>query len=230
MGQALFIAANKQRAGNALSGRAVGAGRSGPVFWGCGGAVWGRNFGGSRLGLASLALNGELIGLAAAMLRNGGFLRFLTGRPSGVGTIVSERFYQVLDIARLFSVEQKPVRLHQLAAVTTDGPQGVPPPSARALLLFPGRAWQGQNLKTNSAQARPITPCLRDQGSKIGIEGREIPLAPLGSGVRAAHSAGLSGRFWRRPKFLEKRGLGKGLVRSSAQGLSVSDQDRLGRG
>lgn len=167
--------------------------------------------------------------------RSGGFLRFSAGALARVRIVESEWQGQGIGFAALSVSQYQPDRLHRgHCGRAGSGPEGVNPPRDRLPLPLPVADGRYQIGEKFPAKARIVTIADCSTSDSVGLKvgagdfGREIPSAPLGSGVRAAQSAGFSDPGQRRPKYSQTEGLGGGLVRSSAK--DFSEAGRLGPG
>ena len=229
---------NKLGAGYSGFGGASGARRSAPVFWGCGGAVAGRNFGGTRLRAGQGVVRGvgkrlerrgdQLLGLVAS---SHGFLRFLGWSIKGRRMVSVEWSIKNGGFARFRAVCHLMTNL-TLAAIWghPEGPEGGAPPQSRAPSLLLRRARQFQDFEQVSRRPSPfaqrIGSILRDVA--------ELQRAYMGSGVRAADMrrvSQLSALLCRPQKCgkLSLEALGLGGNRPDPLGR-VSQTSKLGRG
>ena len=238
MGKALRDNPNKLGAGNAgiavcgsaSSSRRVwraGGGRISPRVFGIERAAWAK---GAPIGLGSRP-GEELPGQLLASRRNGGFLRFRGGSTGPVRMTESEWQGQGLGIVVFSSCADQPDRLHRGAPGRAGSAWArVNPPRDRLPSPLPvasGGCQIGEKFPV-MARIATIADCSADDVARLkadgSIFGREIPSAPLGSGVRAAHRAGFSEPGQRRPKYSKTEGLGGKSSGSSAKGFSEASK------
>ena len=214
MASGSHLASNKQGAGNSGRARAVASMPARQVFGAAGGGFAGKFSG--RIGAAAAAWSS-----CGARIGDGGFLRVWWASIGQVRTAKSEWTAQVFDLRRFSGSAVQPDRLNSAGLAFGQG--GCPPRQRRALPLpvADSRNQIGQKFP-DRGQPRVNGACQAEMG---GSDGRGVLRAPLGSGVRAASSAGVNGQSGCRP--ISRRnsrksvGPGGGFALSCAKGVNV---------
>lgn len=228
MGKALRDHPNKLGAGNAGIAVCGPGGSPGQVLSGREGRIWPGNFGDRA---AAGSDRGGLVDRVAAIGvggRNGGFLPFRLCARGRVRMVESEWQGQGLGFAGFPVVADQPDRLHRGAGRSIEaGPGGGDPlrtPHPLPLPVAYGRCRSGEKVPARSG---PIDLCQAGEALRVRI-GRDIPSILMGSGVRAARSAGVNDRSACRPKSCRIVGLGGEWSRSCA--IGVNEASKLGPG
>ena len=165
------------------------------------GRLAGEKFGGTRIGLAGLGV----------IWRNGGIVGFLGADLGGVGARQSARGAERRGNASIVGGWRKLVRLSRaplIEALTGSWRPSRPRPKGGAPLCAPTRG------------SFPVVHVRAGVGQLFPDQGHEVSRAPMGSGVRTTQRAGVNTQFWRRPKFSENMGLGRGWSRPDAVGVN----------
>ncbi len=208
------LAANKLGAGNAGALGVRSSMSSRQVFGAAGGGFLGGFSGGAASAWAASRS-------WAARIGNGGFLRFRGGHGLDVRMGKSERRAQSFDLAAFSALRVQPDRLNSAGLAFG---QGVRPPRQRRPLPLPvadGRNQIGQKFP-DRGQPRDNGACQAEMGRS---DGRGVLQTLLGSGVRAAPSAGVNGQSGCRPisrqNARKTAGSGGGFALSCAKGVNV---------
>ncbi len=214
MASGSHLASNKQGAGNSGDAGRAASMSARQVFGAAGGGFAGKFSG--RIGVAAAAWSSW-----AARIGIGGNLRFRGASKGQVRTAKSEWTAQVFDIGRFSGAAVQPDRLNSASLAFG---QGVRPPRQRRPLPLPvadGRNQIGQKFP-DRGQPRDNGRCKAEIGR---LKGRGVLQAPLGSGVRAAPSAGVNGQSGCRPISRQNSGqtvgTGGGFALSCAKGVNV---------
>lgn len=217
MGRLLNRDPNKVWAGNGLVGARASSPAPGQVWKAGEGRVSVRVFG-------AIEGRADRAGGAGPVRGNGGFLRFARGLGGSVERVMLNECPERRGNASVLGNTPLPVRQADAAGAGTGGCAPLRDPRVSPLPVAYGRNQIGEKFQAGqSGRANRLCLALPGAGN-----GRDIPSIPVGSGVRAAHCAGVNDRSARRPEFRGKWGLGEGLPGPCANG--VNEAARLGCG